>query len=297
MLIIEILNSEVMPYDLNMTNIVLIPKTKTPACVTEFRPISLCNVLYKVLSKVLANRLKRVLPAIISPTQSASIPGRLILDNILAAYETLHTMHTSMRGKKGFMAVKLDMSKAYDRIEWNFLKGVMEGMGFDGRWIQLIMMCVTSTHYSVLVNGIPWGDITPTRGIRQGDPLSPYLFIICAEVLSAMLTRVNEDGRLMGVPTSKRGPRISHLFFADDSLLFCRANQSQWSAMTDILQLYEGASGQKMNANKTFIFFSKHTIPEDRGRILELAGIPDTQRYDTYLGLPALVGKSRTTAF
>jgi hypothetical protein len=98
--IIEILNSEVMPYDLNMTNIVFIPKTKTPACVTEFRPISLCNVLYKVLSKVLANRLKKVLPAIISPTQSAFIPGRLISDNILAAYETLHTMHTGMRGKK-----------------------------------------------------------------------------------------------------------------------------------------------------------------------------------------------------
>jgi hypothetical protein len=117
------------------------------------------------------------------------------------------------------------------------------------------MMCVTSTHYSVLVNGIPWGDITLTRGIRQGDPLSPYLFIICAEVLSARLIKANEDGRLMGVPTSKRGPRISYLFFADDSLLFCRANQSQWCAMMDILQLYKGASGQKMNANKTSIFF------------------------------------------
>lgn len=173
----------------------------------------------------------------------------------------------------------------------------MEGMGFDERWIRLIMMCVTSTHYSVLVNGIPWGDITPTQGLRQRDPLSPYLFIICAEVLSAMLKRANEDGRLMGVPTSTKGPQISHLFFVDDSLLFYRANQSQWSAMTDILQLYEGASGQEMNANKTSIFFSKNTFPKDRERILELAGIPAMQRYDTYLGLPALVGKSRTTAF
>jgi hypothetical protein len=99
MSIIEILNSEVMPYDLNMMNIVLIPKTKTPACVAEFHLISLCNVLYKVLSKVLANRLKRVLPAIISSTQSAFILGRLISDNILAAYETLHTMHIGIRGK------------------------------------------------------------------------------------------------------------------------------------------------------------------------------------------------------
>jgi hypothetical protein len=106
-----------MPSFLNLTNIALVPKVKTPSCVTDFRPISLCNVLYKLISKILANRLKKILPDIISPVQSAFIPGRLITDDVLVAYETLHTMHTRLKGKKGFMAIKLDMSKASDRVE------------------------------------------------------------------------------------------------------------------------------------------------------------------------------------
>jgi hypothetical protein len=114
-----------MPDYLNYTHIVLTPKTKSTLSVTEFCPISLCNVLYKLLSKVLANKLKKVLPCIISTTKIAFILGRLISDNILAAYETLQTMHTRLRGKKGYMAVKLDMSKAYDKVKWRFLEAVM----------------------------------------------------------------------------------------------------------------------------------------------------------------------------
>ena len=116
LLVIDILNSGVMPENLNLTHIALIPKVTTPTCVTKFIPISLCYMLYKLISKVLANRLKQVLPHLIALTQSAFVPSRLIMNNILA-YETLHTMHTRIMGNKGFMAVKLDMSKTYDRIE------------------------------------------------------------------------------------------------------------------------------------------------------------------------------------
>jgi hypothetical protein len=223
------LNNATMDCDLNSTFIVLIPKLNNPSCVMDFRPISLCNVMYKIISKVLANRLKVIIPHIISPYQSAFIPGRLITDNILAAYETLHTMHSHMKGKKGYMAVKIDMSKAYDRVEWGFLEAVMRRMGFNHNWIKLIMMCVTSVHYSILVNGIPTSKIIPTRGIRQGDPISPHLFLICAKVLSSSLKKADREGVLEGVPTSKRGPRLNHLLFADDSLLFCRADMGHWS--------------------------------------------------------------------
>jgi hypothetical protein len=135
MVAIEALNSGNMPICLNETHIALIPKVKNLASVTEFRPISLCNILYKLISNVLANRLKRILPAIVFHTQSAFIPGRLITDNILVAYETLHTMHTWLSGKMGYMAVKLDISKAYDRVQWKFLEAIMQRLGFAPRWI------------------------------------------------------------------------------------------------------------------------------------------------------------------
>jgi hypothetical protein len=295
--ILSILNSGEISRDFNSTFIALIPKTKNPLNVTDFRPISLCNVIYKMVSKVLANRLKLILPHIISSKQSAFIPRRLITDNVLAAYKTLHTMHANIWGRQGYMAVKIDMSKAYDRVEWEFLRSVMSNLGFDPRWIRLIMMCVTTANYEVLVNGIPAGRINPTRGIRQGDPISPYLFLICAEALSAMLTKADNEGVLRGVPSSKRGPRLNHLFFADDSLLFCRADLSHWNRLSTLLKSYELASGQRLNVSKTAIFFSRNTTEVIKEQILEVAGIPSSQRYDKYLGLPALVGKSRMKEF
>jgi hypothetical protein len=140
------LNNVVIDKALNSTYITLIPKVRNLTSIMDFRPISLCNAMYKIISKVLANRLKIVLPHIISPFQSAFILGRLILDNILAAYETLHMMQARMRGKKGYMIVKIEMSKAYDRIEWSFLEAIMSRMGFAPAWIKLVMMCFSSAH-------------------------------------------------------------------------------------------------------------------------------------------------------
>ena len=140
---------------INHTFITLIPKVKNPEKVSEFRPISLCNVIYKIVSKVIANKLKPFLNNIISETQSAFTAGKLITDNIMIAFESLHHMKTSCLGKSGYMALKLDMSKAYDRVEWIFLEKILLKLGFQNSWVALIMECITRVTYSVMVNGEP----------------------------------------------------------------------------------------------------------------------------------------------
>jgi hypothetical protein len=245
----------------------------------------------------LANRLKQVLPSLISRNQSAFVPGRLITDNVLVAYEALHSMATRMKGKKGFMAVKLDMSKTYDRVEWPFLEAMMRRMGFEEQWIKLIMTCVQSVSYSVMVNGASYGKIVPSRGIRQGDPLSPYLFLLVAEGLSSLMNRAKEEGRITGVLIAIGGTRLSHIFFAYDSLLFCRATFPEWINLTQLLRVYELASGQKLNANKTSIFFSKNTRKEFKAFIRSSVGLSTTSCYEKYLGLPSLVGRSKISTF
>ena len=161
-------------------NYCLILKVQSPEKVTDLRPISLCNVVYKLHSKVLANSLKLILPDIISPTQSALVPGRLISDNILIAYELTHFMLNKRTGRRGWAAIKLDMSKANHCVEWNFLAAMMNKMGFCENWIQLVMKCVTTVKYQIKVNGSLSNVFEPERELRHGDPMSPYLFLICS---------------------------------------------------------------------------------------------------------------------
>jgi hypothetical protein len=136
-----------------------------------------------------------------------------------------------------------------------FLEAIMSHLGFADRWIRLILMCVKSTTYTILVNGTSTGQIFPTRGIRQADPISPYLFLLCPEALSSLLTKAKNTNVLPEVLTSKKGPRLSHIFFADDSLLFCKTSALHWDHMMEILSSYEIASGQRLNQAKTSIFF------------------------------------------
>lgn len=173
---------------MNLTNICLIPKKLNASSLKEFRPISLCNVAFKVISKILAKRLKKVLPSIISDSQAAFVEGRLISDNILVAHEMLHALNSRNKCAEEVIAVKTDISKAYDR-EWSFLKKAMETLVFSEKWCSIMMKCVSSFQYQVLINETPYGEITPSRGLRQGDLLSPYLFVICSEVLVQMLKR------------------------------------------------------------------------------------------------------------
>ena len=260
--VLHTLNTGVMPPGLNETFICLIPKVKSPQKITEFRPISLCNVSYKIISKVLANRLKKILAEVINESQSAFVPGRQITDNVLVAFETMHCINGKRKGKEALMALKLDMSKAYDRVEWRYLKVIMRKLGFNERWISLVLMCISTVSYSVLINGEAKGNIVPSRGLRQGDPISPYLFLLCAEGLSAMLRKKEEQGNIKGISVSRGAPQISDLFFVDDSIVFCRATVDEGRRILKVLEDYEVKSRQKLNKDKTSLFFNKNTKRE-----------------------------------
>jgi hypothetical protein len=168
------------------------------------------------------------------------------------------------------MLLKLDMSKAYDRVEWRYLKGVLEKMGFHKKWVTILMECVSTVSYSILVNDDPYGYIKPSRGLRQGDPFSPYLFLLCAEGFNSLIEKEKTVGTLQGVSISRGGPKISLLFFADDSLLFCKATTSDVTRIQDILSQYEKASGQQINRRNTTLFFSKSIPPATQRDIQDM---------------------------
>lgn len=295
--VLAVLNGGDMPQGWNDTVVVLIPKTKQPDTLKDLRPISLCNVAYKLISKVIVNRLKVVLLEIISPSQSAFVPRRLITYNVLLAYELTHYLNQRKKGKNGVAAIKLDMSKAYDRVEWDFLRHMMLRLGFHDQWVNLVMKCVTSVTYRIKINGEHSDQIYPQRGLRQGDPLSPYLFIICAEGLSALLQKAQADGKIEGIKVCRDTPRINHLFFADDSLVLMRAGQNDAQELRRVLNIYEVASGQVINKDKSSVLFSPNTLQSDRMEVRSALCINQEAKNERYLGLPVSIGKSRRKAF
>ena len=169
---------------------------------------------------------------------------------------------------------------------------IMKKMGFCDAWVNLIYECISTVSYSILVNGEPEAEISPTRGIRQGDPLSPYLFLLCSKGLNRLIQHAARDNVIRGFSLCKNGPKITNLFFADDTLLFCRARMEELQAIQHILSLYEGASGQQINREKTTLFFSKAVPEETKRDIISFPGVPEIKEYEKYLGLPAVVGRN-----
>ncbi|XP_060959275.1 uncharacterized protein LOC133030519 [Cannabis sativa] len=286
-----------LPHWLNRTFIVLVPKKKSPSNVGDLRPIFLCNVLYKVVSKVMANRLKAVLPQLISETQSAFVPGRFMTNNIMISYEVMHYLKQKRLGKEGYMALKHYFSKAYDRVEWKFLEAVLQRMGFDAKWIFLVLSCISSVEYTVTHSGRHIGPVVPTRGIRQGDPLSSYLFLICAEAFSSLIKHYEVSQQIRGIRVANGAPVFSQMLFADDSYVFCRANDNDSNKMLTLLHDFEYASGQKVNFSKSSVFFSCNTQPGVRALICQRMGIQEAGENSLYLGLPCIIGRNKNAVF
>lgn len=235
---------------INSSFVALLPKNDNPSCFSEFRPISLIGSLYKVLSKVLSSRIKSVLPKIISESQSAFKRGRSILDGVLVANEIVDEW--KKKQKKGIV-LKLDFEKAYDSINWEFLFSMLSNFGFGSKWINWMKECVSTARISILVNGSPTPEFSPQRGLRQGEPLSPFLFNIVAEGLNILLSRAVQIGLIKGATLGSNDIIITHLQFADDTILFSEARREEVINIKRILRCFEILSGLKINYHKSVI--------------------------------------------
>ncbi|XP_057999137.1 uncharacterized protein LOC110645644 [Hevea brasiliensis] len=234
----------------NSTSIILIPKKKTSEYISDMRPISLSNVIDRVVCKAMANHLKLVLPDVISHVQSAFVPGRLVTDNIMISHEVHHFIKGKRQGKTGVVAIKTDVSK--------------------------FPLLITI----VLYGNNAYGSILPSRGLRQGDPLSPYLFILSAEGLTVLLSACERSGLI-----------------TDDSLFFFKARVSNATNLKHCLSLYATASGQYINFAKSSVYFSPNTNAHDREEICSILSVAETDSHGSYLGLPIVVGRNKTDVF
>jgi len=178
---------------LNASFIALIPKQENAMTLDGFWPIALCNVVYKIISKIITNRLKPLLPSLISEEQTGYVEGRKILNNIIQAHEVVHSLKSK---KQAAMIIQLDLAKSYDKLSWAYIRAILKGYGFDANWTRWVMALVTSTSFSILLNGAPSRTFTPSRGLKQGDMLSPFLFFLMMEGLGKSIKMENAEGRI-----------------------------------------------------------------------------------------------------
>ncbi|XP_057428588.1 uncharacterized protein LOC130722016 [Lotus japonicus] len=276
---------------LNAAFIALIPKGNNQETVADYRPISLIGGIYKLLAKVLANRLSEIMPSVLTQNQFAFTKGRQIVDCCFIANEVVDTMR---RNEGGGLLMKLDFAKAYDNVEWGFLLDMMKEMGFGEKWRIWMHSCVSTATLAVLVNGSPTDFFQIQKGLRQGDPLSPLLFNLCVNGMSCLLNQALDGSIPSGVDIGK-GLRLNHLQFADDALLFCEGDLRQVKRLALTLEAFLFVSGLKVNFRKSSL------IGVNVGQVLEeqaasMIGFNREQLPFVYLGLP-LGGSPKKGAF
>ena len=242
------------------------------------------KLLAKLLAKVLANRIKKVMGKVILESQNAFVEGRQIWYAVLIANEAVDSR---LKDNVGGVLCKLDIEKVYDHVSWSFLLAVLKKMGFGERWIKWIDWCISTVKFSVLINGSPSGFFKSSRGLRQGAPLSSYLFVIATEVFSIMLRRAISGDYLSGWRVSgKRGEgfQILHLLFADDTLVFCEESLDQMTYLSWLLMWFEACSRLRINLEKSELI-SIGRVHIIKGLALEL-GCKVGELPSCYLGLP-----------
>ena len=281
---------------MNKTFITLIPKVQGAYNFGHFRPISLSNFCYKVISRILVARLRPLLDKLIDLAQVAFVPNRNIAENILLAQEVVHSFSTTKK-KKGFMGLKLDFQKAYDRLEWPFLVQVLKNFGFHQKFINLIYQCISTVSFTLFLNGGKCPSINPSRGLRQGGPLFPYLFIIGNNVLARMIIRSTAQRLINGIKIAPSTPGISKLFYADDVLLVCKAKHSEINEIMNILGKYCEWSSQQINFEKSGVFASKGVQSQFLNQLRNQRGLKKLPKGTIYLWVPLLLSSSKKKDF
>ncbi|XP_062080600.1 uncharacterized protein LOC133785369 [Humulus lupulus] len=234
---------------LNDTLIALIPKVEKPERIEQFRPISLCNVIYKIISKCMADHMRISMGDAIFEAQSAFVPGRVIQNNAIIGFEALHCLRKNYYGNGTKLALKLDMAKAYDRVEWNFVEAVMLKLGYCGSWVEKVMRCVRSITFSILLNGNIKGNIKPSRGLKQGPFVTVPLPFLCRSLLFS---------------NQKCGGKC---------LVFLEADERNCLEFKRILESYSKVSGQVINIDKSDVSFGKSVGLEYKKRMAELLNV------------------------
>ncbi|XP_010451229.1 PREDICTED: uncharacterized protein LOC104733344 [Camelina sativa] len=253
-----------LPKGVNSTILALIPKKKEARTMKDYRPISCCNVLYKIISKILANRLKLILPKFISSNQSAFIKDRLLMENILLATELVKDYHKDSVSPR--CAMKIDISKAFDSVQWGFLLNTMHALEFPDTYIHWIRTCITSALFSVQVNSELAGYFGSKRGLRQGCSLSPYMFVICMNVLSRRLDRAALHKKF-GFHPNCQSLNLTHLCFADDLMVFIDGKKQSIEGVLEVFTDFATHSGLHISIEKSTLYMAG-VSPEHKEEIL-----------------------------
>ncbi|VFQ93968.1 unnamed protein product [Cuscuta campestris] len=280
-----------LPKAASSSNICLLPKTYNAMKLNDFRPVCLSTVASKIASKCIANRLGKLLHLIISEEQGAYVPGREIMDKILITKELVH--HINRKAHGGNLIVKLDMAKAFDKLKWSYLMDILKAFGFSPQFIRMVNTLLTSSKYSILINGKPCGYFGQSRGIKQGDPLSPLLFIIANEGFSRNLNKLFLDGFIDRYNLGRKFIPITHLSYADDIIIFSSGHSRSVSNLKRFLHDYQLVSGQAINYTKSSFMMGSKPNSLAISNLKRLLGMSHKRYPFTYLGIPIDLGITR----